>query len=181
MPGLPIERLNQRFGIDARVAFAEGVGGLTKVNLGSNRASAEVYLQGANVSRYRPWPGIDALWLSDRAIFQPGKALRGGIPLCWPWFGAATERNDRPQHGYARSAQFCVVSAVFDGAATAIVLALDAARAPYPEWQDKLQLEVEIRLGDSLWMEMRSRNLTAAPLTLGNALHSYFVSARPSA
>jgi D-hexose-6-phosphate mutarotase len=174
MPDARIERLNRRFGRGAGIRFSEGIGGLPKADLVCNEASAEVFLQGAHISRYRPRPGIDALWLSESAIFQPGKALRGGIPLCWPWFGAATERADRPQHGYARNADFCVISTTCEDDVTAIVLALDPAQATFAEWQNKLQLELEIRLAESLWMEMRSRNLSAEPLILGNALHSYF-------
>jgi len=174
MPNAQIEQLNQRFGRGARLHFSEGNGGLPKADLVCNEASAEVYLQGAHLSRYRPWPGIDALWFSKSAIFRPGKALRGGIPLCWPWFGAATERADRPQHGYARSADFSVTSTACDDQATTITLALDPAQAPYAEWQNRLQLELEIRLSDTLWMEMRSTNLSAEALVIGNALHSYF-------
>lgn len=174
MPNAQIEQLNQRFGRGLRLRFSEGNAGLTRAELVYNEASAEVYLQGAHISRYRPWPGVDALWLSDSAIFQPGKALRGGIPLCWPWFGAATERVDRPQHGYARSADFSVTSTACDHQATTITLALDPAQAPYAEWQNRLQLELEIRLSDTLWMEMRSTSLSAEPLIISNALHSYF-------
>lgn len=173
MPDTQIERLNQRFGHGARLRFAEGNGGLPRVDLACNEARAEIYLLGAQVSRYRPRAGIEALWQSDSAIFQSGKAIRGGIPLCWPWFGAA-ERADRPQHGYARSADFSVASTACDDATTTIVLTLDPARAPFEEWQNKLRLEIEIRLADTLWMEMRSTNLSSAALILGSALHSYF-------
>jgi D-hexose-6-phosphate mutarotase len=112
--------------------------------------------------------------MSDTASYHPAKALRGGIPLCWPWFGADTENSDRPQHGYARTSEFDVVSTLANEQATSIVLSLDPAQAPYPGWHNKVGLEFEIRLSDVLWMEMRSHNLSESPLTLSNALHSYF-------
>ena len=169
-----IATLNQGFGRDSDVQFGEGRGGLPLLRLGYGRASAEVYLQGAQVTRYRPVADIDLLWMSESATYRPGKALRGGIPLCWPWFGPAGDNPERPQHGYARNAEFSVLSTSANADATSVTLALEPAQAPFADWQNRLQLEVEIRLSDSLWMEMRSTNLDTAPLTLSNALHSYF-------
>ena len=169
-----IDALNVRFGRDNRLRFSSGETGMTKVDITFDDAMLELYLQGAHITRYQPTADVNLLWMSSSAVYQPEKALRGGIPLCWPWFGADTENPARPQHGYARTSDFNVVSTLADEQATSIILTLDSAQAPYPDWQDKAQLEFEIRLSDSLWMEMRSRNLSTSPLALSNALHSYF-------
>jgi glucose-6-phosphate 1-epimerase len=169
-----IATLNTRFGRENSLQFSTGEAGLTKVDISFHDATLELYLQGAHITRYAPVADVEVLWMSNAAIYQPEKALRGGIPLCWPWFGADTENPARPQHGYARTSDFSVVSTLADEQATSIALTLDSAQAPYPDWQDKMQLEFEIRLSDSLWMEMLSRNLSKSPLTLSNALHSYF-------
>jgi len=166
--------LNERFGIDGTVHFGEGINSMPKVELTFNEARLELYLQGAHITRYQPAAGIEVLWMSDSALYQPGKALRGGIPLCWPWFGAHADNPDLPQHGYARTSQFQVSSTNADHQQTSIILTLDAAQAPAPDLQNRAALEFEIRLSDALWMEMRSRNLSTSPLTLSNALHSYF-------
>jgi D-hexose-6-phosphate mutarotase len=147
---------------------------MTKVDLTFHEAKLELYLQGAHITRYRPITGVEVLWMSDSAVYQPAQALRGGIPLCWPWFGVDTEHPDRPQHGYARTSDFSVVSTLTDDQATSIILALDPTLAPYSAWQNRARLEFEIRLSDTLWMEMRSHNLSSSPLILSNALHSYF-------
>ena len=169
-----IAGLNERFGVDGIVHFGEGINSMPKVELTFDTAILELYLQGAHITRYQPAAGIEVLWMSDSALYQPGKALRGGIPLCWPWFGAHADNPDLPQHGYARTSQFQVSSTKADHQATSIILTLDAAQAPWPEWENRAALEFEIRLSDSLWMEMRSCNLSASPLILSNALHSYF-------
>ena len=174
MTSADIAALNTRFDRDNRLQFSAGEAGMVKVDITFHDATLELYLQGAHITRYQPSAGVEVLWMSDSAVYQPGKALRGGIPLCWPWFGADSENIDHPQHGYARTSDFSVVSTLADEQATRIILALDPARAPYPDWQDKVQLEFEIRLSDSLWMEMRSHNLSDSPLILSNALHSYF-------
>jgi glucose-6-phosphate 1-epimerase len=161
------------------VHFVEGNAALPKVDLAFDAARAEIYLQGAHITRYQPSAGVDALWMSDSAIYRQGTALRGGIPLCWPWFGADPENSGRPQHGYARTRDFFVASTSADDSATSITLRLDPAQAPYPDWKNSLQLEFEIRLSDSLWLEMRSTNLSQQAVTLSNALHGYFaISAR---
>ena len=112
--------------------------------------------------------------MSDSARYAAGAALRGGIPLCWPWFGAATDASDRPQHGYARTSEFSPTSSHADTDMTAIVLKLDSAAAPWQDWHDTLALEFEIRLADGLWMELRSRNLVENSVVISSALHSYF-------
>jgi glucose-6-phosphate 1-epimerase len=169
-----IATLNERFAVDGAVRFGEGNAGMTKVDITFNEARLELYLQGAHITRYQPNAAAEVLWMSDTASYHPAKALRGGIPLCWPWFGADSENPDRPQHGYARTSIFSVVSTLANEQATSIVLSLDPAQAPYPDWHNKAGLEFEIRLSDTLWMEMRSHNLSDSPLPLSNALHSYF-------
>jgi len=176
MSSTAIAALNERFGRADRLRFGEGNGGLPKLELEFAGACAEIYLQGAHVTRYRPAGHREVLWLSDSARYAPGVALRGGIPLCWPWFGAGD--NGRPQHGYARNSEFTPQAACADHAMTAVVLALDAAATPYPDWRGRLQLELEIRLADSLWMELRSRNLAAEAVVISNALHGYFAISR---
>jgi len=169
-----IASVNERFGIDGTVHFGEGINSMPKAELTFNEARLELYLQGAHITRYQPAAGIEVLWMSDSALYQPGKALRGGIPLCWPWFGAHADTPDLPQHGYARTSQFQISSTNADHQATSITLTLDAAQAPWPDWQNRVALEFEIRLSNTLWMEMRSHNLSTSPLILSNALHSYF-------
>jgi glucose-6-phosphate 1-epimerase len=174
MTSAEIPTLNERFGLERRLCFTEGRSGMTKVELAFHDAKLELYLQGAHITRYQPAAGSEVLWMSDSAVYQPGKALRGGIPLCWPWFGAHADNPDLPQHGYARTSQFQVSATIADHRATSITLTLDTAEAPRAEWKNRAALEFEIRLSDALWMEMRSCNLSASPLTLSNALHSYY-------
>jgi len=169
-----IAALNADYARDNRLQFSKGEAGLTKVDITFNEATLELYLQGAHITRYQPAAGVDLLWMSNSAVYQPGKALRGGIPLCWPWFGANSKNPDYPQHGYARTSDFNVVSTRATDQATSIILALDPAQSPCPDWKNKAGLEFEIRLSDALWIEMRSHNLSNSPLTLSNALHGYF-------
>ena len=166
--------LNKNFGLSNRLLFSESSTGLVTAELCFEQAKLELHLHGAHLTSYRPHDNHEVLWMSDTAVYQTGKAIRGGIPLCWPWFGAHANNPDRAQHGYARTSPFSVLSTSADAQASSIILALDSAAAPYEEWQNSASLEVEIRLSDSLWMEMRTTNQSDSTLTVSNALHTYF-------
>ena len=175
-----INRLNERFGVAGRLHFCQGRGDLIKAELTYQTALIELYLQGAHITRFNTKKNSptgenkDMLWMSEAATYQAETGLRGGIPLCWPWFGPHLRDTGKPKHGYARTSNFLVKETRADNNATSIILTLDAAIAPYSEWRNKASLEVEIKLTDSLWMEMRTKNISDHPLTIGNALHNYF-------
>jgi D-hexose-6-phosphate mutarotase len=113
------------------------------------------------------------LWLSNSARYESGSAIRGGIPLCWPWFGAFADDTKMPQHGFARTSMFEVVATDADDTQARIVLR-KIGPSPAPLRQDNLHLEFELRLSDSLWMEIRSINRGPSTVAVGAALHSYF-------
>ena len=131
-----------------------------------------VSLQGAHITEYEK-DAVDQLWVSDSARFQRGVAIRGGIPLCWPWFGASRDSTSWPQHGFARTSRFRLLSEHSDAQQAAVTLALDES-SDIPEWRSAAKLEVEIRLSDGLWMELRTTNTSERDLLVGAGLHSYF-------
>jgi glucose-6-phosphate 1-epimerase len=157
----------------APVQIVEARPGLPEILLSYGGARARVSLQGAHITEYAPEGQDNLLWVSESARFAQGAAIRGGIPLCWPWFGANPDLPDRPQHGYARTRPFKLAAQKADSQQTAVVLELDAS-SDFPEWNGAARLEVEIRLSDRLWMELRTRNLAERELPLGVGLHSYF-------
>lgn len=172
-PIVNIESLKDTFEICDKVVFSAGHNQLPRVQLTFEGHSLELYLHGAHITSYMQ-AGEEVLWLSESSHFNAEKAIRGGIPLCWPWFGPHESRNDRPQHGFARASQFRVVNTESNALYTGIILRLDADQAPYEEWQGKATLEVEIRLSDTLWMELRTINHSESPLLASQAIHSYF-------
>lgn len=169
-----ITALNRQFSCGENISVHAGHGGLACLQLHHNQAFAEVYLQGAHITAYQPAGGKNLLWMSQSAQFHPGKALRGGIPLCWPWFGPNPQIADRPQHGFARTTAFELCSAEADTDSTRVTLRLNSKLAPFPEWQSVAEVTLEIRLSDHLWMELHSTNLSTQPIRLGSAMHSYF-------
>ncbi len=91
--------------------FEAGQSGLTKAVVATSVASGEIYLQGAHVTSWQPAGHKPVLWMSRSSLFQPGKPIRGGVPICFPWFGPHASDPSAPAHGFARTALWEVTDA----------------------------------------------------------------------
>jgi glucose-6-phosphate 1-epimerase len=148
--------------------------GLDVVEIDSAAGTAAVALQGAQVLSFVPRGGADWLWVSERARFAPGAALRGGIPLCFPWFGPHPTDAKLPAHGFARTRAWRLdgVDEVGDGARIALTLASDQATLELFPHRFEARLEVEV--GADLRLGFEVSNPGDAPLAFELAFHSYF-------
>jgi len=144
------------------------------VRLRHREASATVCLQGAQVVSYQPCQRSETFWVSDSARYEAGISIRGGIPVCWPWFGPHPDMSDFPKHGYARNSIFDVVSVKADDDAVEILVRLSKTTDPdYAVYAD-LELEVCIRLSDDLHVELVTTNNGSQTIPVTSALHNYF-------
>ncbi|MCB1097587.1 MAG: D-hexose-6-phosphate mutarotase [Verrucomicrobiae bacterium] len=156
------------------IQFSSGPGGLSVAHLRCPHGSATVALHGGHVLEYTPKDQRPVLWLSDSAVFAPGKAIRGGIPVCWPWFGPHPENSEMPAHGFARNALWEVQMTHRTENTSSITLGLcdsDETRAlwPYP-----FELTIAITLARSLTVALSAKNTGDADIVCSAALHSYF-------
>lgn len=151
-----------------------GNNGQQAIELIFDSASALVYLQGAHIVSWKPDGVTEMLWVSETSSYAPGKAIRGGIPICWPWFGSYWgDQPDRAQHGFARIADFELVDFEATDIFSRVRLRM-ISDAPYPEWKNRLELEVEIVLSDGLGVELITTNISDEMVEVGAALHTYF-------
>jgi len=157
------------------VRIEKGPGGLDRLALPAADGEAVVYLQGAHVAHFQPRGERPVLWMSAASRFEAGKAIRGGVPICFPWFGAKAGAPDAPLHGFARILPWAVGSASreADGRLRAVLdlTAEAAARGGFPR---ELALSLAVTVGRSLRLELAVRNVDSAPVTFEEALHSYF-------
>lgn len=159
-----IEQLNERFALAGKAAIVAGEGGLPRVDVTADAASGSVYLHGAHVTDYRPSGGERVLFLSATSEFEAGKAIRGGVPICFPWFGPKADDPDAPSHGLVRTATWTLDAITEkDGA---IVVTLTHRAGPY-------DLHYECVFGPSLTLTMRVTNTDDKPQRFEAALHSY--------
>ena len=101
---MTIDQLNSEYAIPGQVEFMAGRGGFPLVRINNGKARALVSVYAGQVLSYQPaQQAQDLLFLSDAAYFQAGKAIKGGIPVCWPWFGPDPEDRGRGAHGFARN------------------------------------------------------------------------------
>ncbi len=167
--------LNARFGLSGRVIFREGPGGLAVAEVANSLGNATIALQGAHLMTWAPRGHKPVIWLSRAARFAPGKSIRGGVPICWPWFGPHASNAALPAHGFARTVPWEVIGAqtLADGA-TRLDFRLiqnDATRAPWPH---ATLLECHLSIGAALEIDLVTRNADRSAITIGDALHTYF-------
>jgi D-hexose-6-phosphate mutarotase len=167
--------LNERFGIRGQLKFAPGAGNLAVSAIGNSHASATIALQGAHVMTWTPRRQHPVIWLSRAAKFAAGKSIRGGVPICWPWFGAHATEAKYPGHGFARTVMWEVIETetLHDGRTRLAfrIIQDDASRALWPHPSEALYI---VTVGSSLEMELVTRNTGKAAVTIGDALHTYF-------
>ena len=166
-----ITLLNQRFGAAGRIAFRAGEAGLPIVSLVNKYGMCEVSLYGGHVLEYRPAGLGPVLFVSKRAVFEPGKAIRGGIPVCWPWFGQVEGRG---LHGFVRTMQWDLSATEYSEEATEIRLSLADSELTRRTWDFAFGLELRVCLGQHLAMEIVTENRDARVLDFSQGFHPYF-------
>jgi D-hexose-6-phosphate mutarotase len=147
--------------------------GYPTIRISNDHASATIALHGAHLIDYIPRDQEPVIFTSREAIFKEGKAIRGGIPVCWPWFGAHPSDSSMPAHGFARNRFWQLVSSKSSPEGTEVVLELDTDSIDL--WQHSTKLTLTIFVGKELQLDLTTTNLGDTEVTIGGALHSYFI------
>lgn len=165
--------LTARWGRRPGVSFAPMYGGMVAL-LESSASRAIVALQGAQVLSWnkRDDPA-DVLWLSPMANLATRNAVRGGIPVCWPWFGPHSSDTTKPAHGIARTQSWRVTGSAASARYARLVLAIETVGAPTDAWPYRAKAEIEITVGEKLTVALTTDNLGPVPFTMTEALHTY--------
>ena len=161
----------RKFEIPGWVTFANGNGGLPKINITTGRSTAEIYLHGAHITGFQKNGELPLLFMSRLSQFAAGKAIRGGVPICFPWFG---QREGDVMHGFARITEWNLIetAAMPDGGVTVrFRLPATAANAAWPAFR----AEFVVAVTDQLAMELIATNESAdRNFDFENCLHTYF-------
>ncbi|MBA4410393.1 MAG: hypothetical protein C0397_13335 [Odoribacter sp.] len=169
------DELDEKFSIEGEVGFAELEEDLIFITVSNKYADADICLYGAHVTSFRPRNAIDLLWLSPDSFFEEGKPIRGGIPVCFPWFGPHKTDSDQPQHGFARLMYWDVLeTAVRPNCETLIRLQLNSSDKTKAYWPCDFHAEMIITIGLTLTVALKMTNTSAEPFEYGCALHSYY-------
>ena len=157
--------------IPGRVTVVAGNGGLAKIVVTTKSSTAEIYPHGAHVAHFQKNGEPPLIFMSHKSWFAPGKAIRGGVPICFPWFG---NRDGEPSHGFARVAEweFVKSAAAPDGTVT---LHFALPQLPGREAWKNLRTEFIVTVADTLTMELTAANdACGEALEIEDCLHTYF-------
>lgn len=159
------------------VTVSRGPAGLPILEVRGAQASARLHLQGDHVVSWVPREESEVLFLSERSRYAPGEPIRGGIPICGPWFGQGRGGDRTPAHGFFRRATWEFVEAFDTGEAIAVDLVLPPdALAGVPgaqDWPADVQVGYRVTVGRELGTDLRV-TAGAQPLEFEEALHTYF-------
>ena len=155
------------------VRVEAGRGGLRRLVIGTAQADAEIYLQGAHVTHFQPRGGKPVLFMSAKSWFEPGKPIRGGVPICFPWFGPRQDGKPGAAHGFARLLEWELTAAEQAGnGAVEIGLRLVSNDATRKEWDGEFEAEYRVTVGPALGLRLRVRNTSRQPMRIAEALHT---------
>jgi glucose-6-phosphate 1-epimerase len=165
----------ESFDIPGALHFEAGPGGLTRGVISTQAADGEFYLHGAHVTKWNPRGSNPVLFLSSKTLYRPGKAIRGGIPVIFPWFGPRGDGMPGPMHGFARTAEWTLErTALRNDGAVEVTLALQANDETRACGYGAFKLRFAATFGETLRMELETHNSSADPLIFEEALHAYF-------
>lgn len=167
--------LNQRFAISNHIQFKEIADGMIVAEISNQHANSNITLQGAHIATWQPRGQEPVIWLSPLAKFAQGKSIRGGVPICWPWFGPHAMESKLPGHGYARTVLWDVLEtkALSDGS-TFLRFGLIESEATRAQWPHPSSAQLEVTVGKTLSVALITHNNGKESFVLGEALHTYF-------
>jgi glucose-6-phosphate 1-epimerase len=172
---MTIQELNSKYGIKGILTFVESAGNMAIAMVGNDLSSAQISLYGAHVISFEPAEQDDLLMMSELSSYEKGKPMRGGIPLCFPWFGAHPNNPTKPPHGFARLSDWAVkeTAQLADGS-TKLVLSLTENEATLAEWPYAFSCELTFVVGEKLALSWTITNTGNDTFEVAPAFHTYF-------
>ena len=160
--------------LPSSVELGLGKGGLAVARVFGPAGTAEVYLRGAHVTAWTPAGGAPVIWMSEQSEYTPGVPLRGGVPICFPWFAGHPTDPTAPSHGFARLADWQLVEAREVGADVVLVFTLaDSEATRVSAWPHRFEARYTITIGAELGLSLTVTNRESEAVSFEEALHTY--------
>jgi len=165
--------LNERFAIPGIASVITGNGGLPRVRITSPAATAEIYLHGAQVTSWHPAGSSEVIFLSEQSHWEDGRAIRGGIPICFPWFRAKADNPKAPAHGFVRTKAWQLESISQESDPVVVTLATQTDAQSRAWWPHECRVAHRITVGAQLKLELTVTNTGSTAFQFEEALHTY--------
>lgn len=169
-----IDALNRKFGIPNLAEVISGNGGLPKVRVTTPSVSADIYLHGAQLTSWRPVNVEEVLFLSEHSSWQDGRAIRGGVPVCFPWFRSKADAPSAPAHGFVRTKEWRLESVESVGESVVVTCSAENDETTHRWWPYEFCLVHKLSIGQTLRLELNVTNTGPASFRFEEALHTYF-------
>jgi glucose-6-phosphate 1-epimerase len=169
-----IAELERRFGIPGIAAIVAGNGALPKVHITSPQSTGDVYLHGAQVTSWKPITGQEVLFLSSKSRWEDGVAIRGGVPICFPWFRAKSDNPKAPTHGVVRTRAWRLESIVRADDVVTVRMFTGSDETTRRWWPGDFRIVHQASFSAELALELIVTNTGNTPLLFEEALHSYY-------
>ena len=176
---MDLNQLNEHFGVAGVLGFHQTPNGMVYADVTTPHATARVYLQGAHLTAWQPAGQAPVIFLSRKSDLVPGKPIRGGVPLAFPWF-AADQKTDRvdgkpgPMHGFGRLQEWTLAFAALAGDDLHLTFTLGPTEMSRKMGFDKFRLAYQLIIGRSLTLQLTVANDAPTPLVFEEAMHTYF-------
>jgi glucose-6-phosphate 1-epimerase len=171
---MDLAQLNEHFGLPGVLAFHATSSGLIRADITTPHASATVYLQGAHLTAWQPAGQQPVIFTSRKTELAPGKAIRGGVPVCFPWFATRHDGKTGPSHGFGRIQDWTLAFAALAGDDLHLTFTLGPTDISRGLGFDRFRLAYQLIIGRTLTMQLTVANDDTAPLVFEEALHTYY-------
>lgn len=171
---MDIVSLTSHFAIPGVLAFHQLPSGLVYASVTTPHATATVYLQGAHLAAWKPVGQEPVIFLSRKTDLAPGKPIRGGVPIAFPWFANRHDGKTGPSHGFARIQDWTLAFAALAGEDLHLTFTLAPTAMSRELGYDNFRLAYQLVIGRTLTMQLTVGNDAAAPLLFEEALHTYY-------
>lgn len=171
---MDLNQLNEHFAIPGVLSFHATASGLAYASVTAPNATATVYLQGAHLSAWQPNGQKPVLFLSRKSDLLPGKPIRGGVPIAFPWFANRHDGKPGPSHGFARVQEWTLAFAAMAGDDLHLTFTLAPTEMSRTFGFDNFRLAYQLTIGRTLTMQLTVANDASTPLVFEEALHTYY-------
>ena len=172
-----IAEVDRRFGIPGVAKVRDGNGAMPRVEITSSSCEGEIYLHGAHVTSWKPAGAEEVLFLSSKSRWEEGQAIRGGIPICFPWFRGKADDAKAPAHGFVRTTAWqleaIVESESENGSGVTVTMFTESNERTRRWWPGEFRLVHRVTFGFELRLELECSNTGTAPFRFEEALHTY--------
>src|SRR5271155_1644074 len=165
--------LDRSLGISGVARVSDGEGTMSRVQIKSPLCEGEMYLHGAHVTSWKPAGADEVIFLSTKSRWEEGQAIRGGIPICFPWFRAKADDPKAPAHGFVRTTAWQLDAIVESGSGVTVTMTTESSERTRHWWPGDFRLVHRVKFGSELNLELECSNTGKTPFVFEEALHTY--------